>query len=140
MTAAGAPASQLDHGSSARTEGVRVSVRPRFIDEHSDHGSGQYLFAYRVEIRNESAEPARLVRRRWVIIDADGVEQVVAGEGVLGVQPYLPPGAAHEYESFCPLETAWGTMEGSYTMRRDDGREFEARVARFYLVAHTRRA
>jgi len=36
--------------------------------------------------------------------------------------------------SYCPLATAWGTMEGSYTFEREDGTRFQVRVARFFLV------
>jgi ApaG protein len=45
------------------------------------------------------------------------------------------PGESHEYSSYCPLPTTWGTMEGTYQMRRDDGTTFDAKVGRFYLVA-----
>ena len=56
-------------------------------------------------------------------------------EGVVGQQPVIGPGETHEYTSFCPLPTPWGTMEGEYQMRRDDGSTFEARIERFYLTA-----
>ena len=68
------------------------------------------------------------------ITDARGRMIEVKGEGVVGEQPRLAPGDTYEYSSFCPLRTPWGTMEGSYTMRRDDGQEFQADIARFYLV------
>ena len=47
----------------------------------------------------------------------------------------MDPGAVYEYSSWCPFETEWGTMEGTYTMRTEDGQTFDARIARFYLVA-----
>ena len=52
---------------------------------------------------------------------------------MVGETPRLEPGQAFKYQSFCPIGTPWGTMEGSYTMQRDDGRTFEAKVGRFYL-------
>jgi ApaG protein len=72
-----------------------------------------------------------------VIVDAVGQRHVVEGPGVVGQQPRLEPGQSFEYSSYCPLKTAWGTMEGEFQMRRDDARDFEARVARFYLAGPT---
>ena len=42
------------------------------------------MFAYTVTIRNEGSEPAKLLRRHWVITDADGKVQEVHGDGVVG--------------------------------------------------------
>ncbi|TVQ59997.1 MAG: Co2+/Mg2+ efflux protein ApaG [Phycisphaerales bacterium] len=122
-------------GSEAITRGVRVSVTPSYRQDRSDPGAGRFIFSYRVRIANEGEAPVSLLARRWVIVDADGERHEVEGEGVVGLQPQIQPGAAHEYESFCPLQTAWGTMEGSYLMRTADGEEFHAEIARFYLAA-----
>ena len=121
-------------GSEAVTRSVRVTVSPWYIPDRSDPASGRYIFGYRVRIANEGEAPVQLVARKWIIVDADGDRHDVEGEGVVGLQPVLGPGEAHEYESFCPLETPWGTMEGSYTMRNADGEEFRAEVARFFLA------
>ena len=56
------------------------------------------------------------------------------GDGVVGQTPRLEPGEAFKYQSFCPLKTQWGTMEGCYTMRTDEGEEFEASIGRFFLT------
>lgn len=122
-------------GSSALTAGVRVAVQPRFLPEQSDPTIRQYIFAYQVKITNEGDVPVRLISRYWVIVDAQGRSHEVRGEGVVGQQPRIMPGESHEYSSYCPLPTTWGTMEGLYHMRRDDGTLFDAKVARFYLVA-----
>lgn len=120
------------HGSQALTHVFRVSVVPRFL--HEEPLTREYTFAYRVRIANESDVSATLLTRYWLIIDAFGRRKEVRGEGVIGVQPRLSPGDAHEYESFCPLSTTWGTMEGSYTFQTDDDRTLEIAIARFYLV------
>jgi ApaG protein len=52
---------------------------------------------------------------------------------VVGEQPVLPPGESFEYTSFCPLETPFGTMEGSYEMVTAEGERFWATVGRFTL-------
>lgn len=117
------------------TDGVRVSVTPAYLPEHSDPLDKRFVFAYRIRITNESERWVKLLSRRWVIVDSLGESQEVTGEGVIGAQPELEPGQSFEYSSYCPLTTPWGTMEGQYTMRRDDGSNFLATIARFFLVA-----
>jgi len=127
-------------GSEAVTEGIRVQVEPVFLDSHSDVERGNFTFAYKIHITNEGAMAARLVGRHWRIVDADGQESVVEGPGVVGQHPHLEPGQTFEYSSFCPLKTAWGTMEGHFTFERSDGEPFRATVARFYLACPEVRA
>jgi ApaG protein len=105
------------------------------MPQRSDTGQRRFVFAYRIRISNESTAWARLLSRCWSIVDANGSRNDVVGEGVVGQQPELGPGESHEYESYCPLATAWGTMEGSYTLEGADGERFEIAVGRFYLVA-----
>lgn len=116
------------------TNGVRVSVSPSYLAEQSDPETERFVFGYRIRISNESARRLRLLTRRWVIVDADGELAEVEGDGVVGQQPVLAPGETFTYSSFCPLETAWGTMEGSYTFEAEDGARVEARIGRFYLA------
>jgi ApaG protein len=130
----------LTLGSVTLTRGFRVSVSPRFEQEHSDATEPRYVFSYRIRIRNESAIRARLVSRRWLISDATGKSHEVRGEGVVGRQPELDPGESYEYGSFCPLPTPWGTMEGSYIMQEckgdgNFGEPFEIEIGRFYLLS-----
>lgn len=127
--------SRFSRGSETVTGGWRVTVHPSYLEELSAPEEHRFVFGYRIRIRNESPRPARLITRHWVIIDARGAAHTVDGEGVVGQQPVLEPGAAHEYESYCPLPTAWGTMEGHYAMRAEDGGVFRIAVARFYFVA-----
>ena len=117
------------------TEGVCVAVRPFFMPEESLPGNHRFVFGYRVEIRNDGPDVVRLVSRRWQVIDGDGREEVIEGPGVIGETPRLEPGQAFRYTSYVPLETPWGTMEGSYEMRRDDGSTFRAAIGRFYLMS-----
>lgn len=124
-----------DHGSEAVTQGVRVRVQPSFMPQHSDPLERRFVFSYRIEISNESERTVRLLRRHWVIVDAEGEREDVEGDGVVGQQPRLAPGDRHEYASFCPLSTRWGTMEGSFTFEDESRREFPVRVERFFLVA-----
>ncbi|MCC6660140.1 MAG: Co2+/Mg2+ efflux protein ApaG [Phycisphaerales bacterium] len=119
------------------THGVRVTVFPSFLPEQSDASRPVFVFGYRVRIRNEGPFPVRLISRRWVIVDAHGQREEVEGPGVIGQQPRILPGTEFDYASYCPLRTRWGTMEGAFAMRLDDGDEFAVAVARFFLVSPT---
>jgi len=121
--------------SEATTEGIRVSVQARYVEQRSDPARNVYFFAYAVTIHNVGTAPAKLESRHWVITDGKGEEQHVKGPGVVGEQPRLDPDQAFTYESFCPLETPEGAMRGTYQMVRDDGATFDAEVATFALSA-----
>jgi ApaG protein len=74
------------------------------------------------------------LRRHWFITNARGKVQEVDGPGVVGQQPYILPGESFEYTSFCPLDTEFGTMQGTYQLLVDDGTAIEARIAPFLLA------
>lgn len=119
--------------SDTTTEGIRVHATAEFLPGESSTDHDHYVFAYHITITNEGEQPARLLRRHWVILDAVNGRQEVEGPGVVGETPRLETGESFSYSSACPLSTTWGTMEGSYSMERDDGSSFEALVGRFFL-------
>jgi len=119
--------------SDTTTEGVRVGATGYYLPEESDAEARKFVFGYTIVIANQGDAPVQLLTRHWVIIDGHGRREDVEGEGVVGQQPRLEPGQAFKYQSFCPLKTPWGTMEGTYEMKRDDGTTFDVKVARFYL-------
>jgi ApaG protein len=123
------------HGSDTTTHGVRVTVSPSYVPDSSDPASNRFHFSYHVVITNDGDDRVTLRRRRWTIVDGDGGEQLVEGEGVVGEQPTLEPGGRFEYQSYAALTTEWGTMEGAFTFERPDHSEFDANVARFFLVS-----
>jgi ApaG protein len=116
------------------TEGIRVRVAAQFVPAQSDPDRRHWVYAYRVVISNEGDAPAKLISRHWLIRDAHNDLQEVRGPGVVGENPELDPGESFEYMSGCPLPTEWGTMEGSYRMRRPSGEEFDAAIGRFFLA------
>jgi ApaG protein len=116
------------------TSRISVSVETSYIADQSDPDGRRYVFAYTITIRNEGNEPARLLRRHWIITDANGKVQEVRGDGVVGEQPYLAPGEGFRYTSGAVLETPVGTMQGSYQMVDDDGESFDAPIAPFRLA------
>lgn len=112
---------------------IDVEVRTRFLPEQSVPEDGRFVFAYTIRIHNGGQVPARLISRHWLITDDNGKVQEVRGEGVVGEQPWLRPGEDFEYTSGTVLETALGTMHGSYQMLADDGTRFDALIAPFTL-------
>jgi ApaG protein len=135
--AAPAPPPPSRLGSEAVTHGIRITVTPQYLPDQSDAARPQHVFGYAVRITNEGDAPVTLLSRRWRIVDANGNEEEVVGEGVVGVQPRMNAGESFGYSSYCHLRTRWGTMEGEYTLRRDDGRRLAARIARFFLAVES---
>ncbi len=117
----------------AVTNGVRVSVRSKYLPEQSMPTQGRYVFAYTVRISNEGRDTVQLKTRHWIITDGTGRAQEVRGEGVVGEQPVLRPNQSFEYTSGSILKTPWGTMHGSYQMHLEDGSMFDAEIAPFLL-------
>lgn len=92
------------------------------------------MFAYTITITNNSAAAARLLNRHWIIADGNGDEQVVKGPGVVGEQPRLDPGQSFRYTSGAVLETAVGSMRGSYEFEDDSGALFDVDIPTFGLL------
>ena len=112
---------------------IRIEVATKYVVDQSAPDVGRYVFAYTITIENLGDLPARLLRRHWVITDANGKVQEVKGDGVVGEQPLLNPGETFRYSSGAVLETPVGTMQGSYHMEADNGTNFEAPIPPFTL-------
>lgn len=109
-------------------------VRVQYLPEQSHPPEGPYAFAYTVIIRNTGAVTAQLVARHWVVTNADGQREDVRGLAVVGHQPVLKPGEHFEYTSWTRLDTAHGTMRGTFFCMTEDAHAFEAAVPEFALV------
>jgi ApaG protein len=112
---------------------IDVQVETRFVPDQSKPHDNRYVFAYTVTLHNAGDMPARLLTRHWVITDANGKVEEVRGEGVVGDQPWMRPGDRYQYSSGAVLDTAVGTMRGSYQMLADDGTRFDAPIPPFTL-------
>lgn len=119
----------------ANTNGVVIRVSPNFLPEQSQIDQGRWFWSYHIRIENESETIVQLVSRHWKITDGRGNVHHVDGEGVVGEQPILKPGEAHDYVSGCPLPTPQGQMEGHYLMAYGDNQSFLAIIPRFSLIA-----
>ena len=115
------------------TRDITISVRPFFLEEQSAPDRNHFVWAYRINIRNKSAETVQLINRHWRITDKYGRLQEVKGPGVVGEQPVLKPGESYDYTSGCPLETPSGIMAGSYEMTTQDGQRFLVEIPAFSL-------
>jgi ApaG protein len=116
------------------TNGIRITVQPRYAPAHSDPDEPRHVFVYHIRLENVGTDTAQLLWRHWDIHDDAGGDTEVEGEGVVGEQPVLAPGGVHEYESFCVLRGTTGWMEGWYELVRPDGAKFRAAIPRFELA------
>ncbi|HEY6952827.1 MAG TPA: Co2+/Mg2+ efflux protein ApaG [Bacteroidota bacterium] len=119
----------------ATTQDITVTVRPVYLDGQSDMIQKKFVFAYFIRIENNGKDRVRLLRRHWNINHSNGRTEEVDGEGVVGKQPLILPGEAHEYNSYCVLETFEGWMEGTYLMQRSNGEQFSVTIPKFILRA-----
>lgn len=119
----------------AVTEGITVRVAVNFLPEQSRVEAGKWFWVYHIRIENGSGKVVRLLTRHWRITDGHGMVNFVEGEGVVGEQPLLQPGQAHDYVSGCPLATPQGSMEGYYTFECADGQALRAAIPFFPLAA-----
>ena len=115
------------------THHIRVTVDPIFLEDQSLPLDKQYVWAYRIWIENQGPEMVQLLRRVWRITDGYGVVHKVKGEGVVGEQPWIAPGATYHYASGTPLSTPSGMMEGTYTMCTSSGKTFDVTIPAFSL-------
>ena len=118
---------------STKSHDIRVQVATRFLDEQWHRTQNLFVFSYTVTIRSRGETPAMLLSCHWIITDANGKVQEVRGDGVVGEQPRVRPGEDYQYTSGAVLETAVGTMRGSYQMLSEDGTRFDAAIPEFTL-------
>lgn len=121
------------------TDGVTVRVSVTFLPEQSDVDGSRWFWAYHVRIENHRETAVQLLTRHWRISDARGGLHHVDGEGVIGEQPIIQPGKAHDYVSGCPLNTPNGAMEGHFTMigSPEESPSFEVQIPKFPLTEPT---
>jgi ApaG protein len=112
---------------------ITVSPKATYVEDQSDPSKDQYVFAYTITLTNTGTVPAQLISRHWLITDANSKVIEVKGLGVIGQQPMLKPGESFEYASGTHLETAVGTMQGTYQMMAEDGHTFDAPIPLFTL-------
>jgi ApaG protein len=115
------------------TQGIRVRVKPEYLEEESAPADSRYVWAYTIDIINEGSETVQLKTRHWRITDASGRTEEVRGPGVVGETPVLEPGESFQYTSGCPLTTPSGIMVGTYQMTTQTGGRIDVAIPAFSL-------
>lgn len=116
------------------TRNIRVTVRSFYLDDQSKPEQSQFVWAYRITIENQGRETVQLMRRAWLITDAQGRTVEVKGDGVVGEKPVLEAQEAFEYTSGTPLHTPSGFMSGKYHMAvTTTGELFDVEIPTFSL-------
>ena len=119
----------------ATTHDVTVRVAVTLAPEKSEPDQGRWFWTYHIRIENRRDAPVQLLTRRWIVADGRGAIFRREGEGVVGEQPVIQPGASYDYVSGCPLGTPTGWMEGAYVMLDGHGTMLEVTIPRFALLA-----
>ena len=112
---------------------ILVNVTPNFIEKNSMIEFNKFVFAYEVEIKNDSLQPIQLISRHWIIENSKFEKFEVKGEGVIGEQPTIPPGEVYNYSSFTEISTPSGFMWGSYQMLTESEISFDVEIPKFEL-------
>lgn len=118
------------------SSGVTIIVDTHYQPEYSNPINHEFMFAYKITIENKNNFPVKLLRRRWYILDSNGMKKEVEGEGVVGVQPVIAPSGSYQYVSGCNLTTEMGKMYGNYVLENmNDKKTFNVIIPVFQLEA-----
>ncbi|HHB78954.1 MAG TPA: Co2+/Mg2+ efflux protein ApaG [Saprospiraceae bacterium] len=116
------------------TKGVEIKVVTSFSVRDSDIMGEQFVFRYTVRITNRNSFAIKLLKRRWQIFDSLGMMNIVHGDGVIGQNPIIEPGASYEYSSWSRIKSEIGEMQGAYLMEKDSGDTFWVDIPIFELI------
>jgi len=115
---------------------LTVSVEPYYLSSESLPAQNRFVHAYTVTIKNNGEHNVKLLTRHWIITNGDTLKTTeVRGDGVIGEQPSIKPGEHYTYTSGTVMETAVGTMQGSYRMIDDKGEYFDISIPVFTLAS-----
>lgn len=116
--------------------GITITVETYYQPDYSNPVNSEFMFAYRITIKNDNTFPVKLISRHWHIFDSTGSLREVEGEGVVGVQPQINANDSYQYVSGCNLRTDMGKMHGTYLMENlSNGKTFEVTIPAFEMTA-----
>jgi len=116
-----------------RTNDVIVRVEPEYLADQSSPSDSRFIWAYTVEIDNQSEEDLQVTERFWQIADSRGQVQEVRGTGVVGEKPVVKAGEVFRYTSGAPLTAPSGMMRGTYRVEAPGGEAFDVDIPAFVL-------
>ena len=114
---------------------IKIDIKTEYVPELSNNEDSMFYFSYKVKIENMGSKKVQLLSRHWDIKDGLGRKKSVNGEGVIGKKPIINPGEYYEYKSYCPLKTEFGSMDGFYTMKDENGNLFKTIIPNFGLIS-----
>lgn len=89
-------------------------------------------FVYFITIRNDSTETVTIRGRKWIVVDDEGQQLVVEGDGVVGKFPQLDPGDDFSYNS-CHVIGSDSVAHGAFFGVTAGGRRVFTRIPEFEL-------
>ncbi len=114
---------------------IKIDIKTEYVPELSNNEDSMFYFSYKVKIKNMGSKKVQLLSRHWDIKDGLGRKKSINGEGVIGKKPIINPGEYYEYKSYCPLKTEFGSMDGFYTMKDENGNLFKTVIPNFGLIS-----
>jgi ApaG protein len=93
------------------SSGIIISVETFYQQEYSNPKNHDFMFAYKITIKNENNFSVKLLSRYWHIFDSNGIVKEVEGEGVVGIQPVIQPSEKYQYVSGCNLKSEFGRIQ-----------------------------
>jgi len=120
--------------SSTELPGLRAKL-DRIVyyrDSEQLPGDAPHAFIYFITITNLSDLKVTLRGRRWVLREADGHQQVIEGEGIVGKEPILAPGESFSYNSYHVTHCDC-TAKGSFHGVDSDGCAIHCRIPEFEM-------
>jgi ApaG protein len=91
-----------------------------------------HAFIYFIAIDNLSECTITLRGRRWILDEADGHQQVIEGEGIVGKEPTLAPGERFSYNSY-HMTHCDCLARGSFHGVDSNGRAIHCRIPEFSM-------
>ena len=113
---------------------LEITVQPSFESDNYLSSKEEYIWTYNIKVKNRAGKPLQIISRMWKIIDSDGNEKEIVGEGVVGRKPIINSGEQFKYSSFAQLRSKSGMMYGSYQIKAiESGKVFTAKIPAFSL-------
>ncbi len=118
------------------TNNIKISAESKYQPEHSSPSQQHFLYAYDIVVQNHGDQPVKLLSRIWFVTDSLAGTKEIEGAGVVGQCPVILPGQSFTYQSWCPLISEIGRMEGLFYMQSMETLDrFEVIIPSFELVA-----
>ena len=114
-------------------QGLHVSIDRVVYMPHLEAPEDRpHPFAYFITIHNDSAETVTIRGRKWIVVDQEGQQIVVEGDGVVGKTPRLEPGESFSYNSYHVISSE-SVAHGCFFGVTEDGSRVFTRIPPFEL-------